>query len=231
MPRRRIGDGPSARLLGDILLTVIRDADRPLRESKEPGTTAADLERRLGLPAAQVRSVSGELVRARCLRVARAHTARLKDNGRYAQAFCLAPRSAEHGPARGPRLFPVALIVEPDCELTEHLGASLREAGMIPVAVAGFEDAFELLQCLGFELVTAHCPSEESSQWSVRAARLRDAARRAGCGPTVAVHAADAAASLASVFSAQLALPQPVDRASLRSVLHDILATSAASAT
>src|SRR5258708_33887736 len=85
MPRRRIGDGPSARLLGGILLTVIRDADRPLRERKEPGTTAADLERRPGLPPAHVPTVRETIGAATCPRGPRTHTTRPKDHRRSAR--------------------------------------------------------------------------------------------------------------------------------------------------
>lgn len=43
MPRRRIGDGPSPCVLGDILLALARRGEAAMADGQQPGMTATEL--------------------------------------------------------------------------------------------------------------------------------------------------------------------------------------------
>jgi hypothetical protein len=221
MPRRHIGDGPSPCLLGKILLALAKRADGADLNGKSSGASATELADDLDMPAAQVRTCAADLARARCVRVSRMPVERRNESGRYAQAFSLPERIEEHGPARAPRLYSVALIVEPAVPAAEKAGHALRELSMLPVAVATTEDALVLLAHLGFELVLVNMPSEDAALWPTSLARLREAARQAGCGPLLVVNANDTL--LAATLGVRALLASPADPRELRSALAEAL--------
>jgi ActR/RegA family two-component response regulator len=227
MPRRHIGDGPSPCLLGQILLTLTERAESTAPHSKISGATAMELAGLLGLSAAQMRTCAADLARARCVRVSRMPIERRNESGRYAQAFLLPERGAEYGPARAPRLYPAALIVEPVPVAAEKAGRALRELSMIPIAVPSSEEALALLKRLGFELVLVRVPLEDAAG-SVGLERLREAARQAGCGPLLVMSANDN--MLAAKLGVRALLASPTDPRELRSALADVLGGSSAAA-
>jgi hypothetical protein len=221
MPRKRIGDGPSPKVLGRLLLALVHRVENQALDGAGAGATAAELAGVLGLSATQVRTYAAELARARCLRIGRASAGRREDSGRYAQAFTLPPVFVEHGPARAPRLCPVALIVETSGQVTDQLGYALREMSTVPVAVPSPESAMTLLKHLGFELVLTEAPTSDGVAWSMDLSRLRDAGRRAGCGSLLVVGAVDHL--LLSGLGTPAALPGLGDRQYLASALADVL--------
>lgn len=221
MPRRRIGDGPSPSLLGQILLTLV-EGDAGTYYGDGAAVTAAQLAGKLQMPPAQLRASAGELVRARCLHVGRAPTTRHGDSGRYAQTFSLAPESDERGPARRPRLCPVGLIVEPDAGVAARVGTALRHAGMLPVAVASAREALAVLAHLGFELVIVDHDALAAVPASY-VARLREAVRQSGCGPVLLLGPEAAAGTIAGDVGAAGFVAGSADPMGLRSALGDAL--------
>lgn len=227
MPRRHIGDGPSPCLLGQILLTLAERAERAASNGKASGATAMELADLLGLSAAQMRTCAADLARARCVRVSRMPIERRNESGRYAQAFSLPEQSAEYGPARAPRLYSAALIVEPAPAAAEKAGRALRELSMIPIAVPTSAEALVLLKRLGFELVLVHVPLGGAAG-SAELERVREAARQAGCGPLLVMSANDN--MLAAKLGMRALLASPADPRELRSALADVLDGSSAAA-
>jgi CheY-like chemotaxis protein len=216
--------------LGHILLTLAERAERAAPNGRASGATAMELADRIGLSAAQMRTCAADLARARCVRVSRMPIERRNESGRYAQAFSLPERGVEHGPARAPRLYPAALIVEPAAAGAEKAGRALRELSMIPIAVSTGEEALVLLKRLGFELVLVHVPLGGAAG-PEQMERLRAAAIQAGCGPLLVMSASDD--MLAAKLGVRALLASPADPRELRSALADALlgwSTTASSA-
>jgi hypothetical protein len=221
--RKRIGDGPSPILLAEIIAALARRAEGAAHDGVAPGATAAELAAELTIPATQARSAAAELVRARCLILGRAPTSRHGDSGRYAQAFSLPAASAERGVARGPRLYPVALVVGAQPAAAHQLGTALRQAGVLPVAAGDTEAALRILEYLGFELVVLCEGSGSGALHTADRARMREAARRAGCGPVLVVAADGPAAAPAAADGSAHAGAGPINPVAFRATLSNVM--------
>jgi hypothetical protein len=225
MPRRHIGDGPSPCLLGQILLILAERVQSAPLSRNGAGATAGELGDLLGLSAAQVRTCTADLARARCVRVSRMPVERRNESGRYAQAFSLPSRMEERGPARASRLHPVALLIEPEPRAADRAGHVLRELSMLPMAVETIDQALTLLDHLGFDLVLVNVPPDGAAYLAAMD-RLRAAAAQAGCGPLLVIGDSDMA--LAAPLRAHAVLASADDPRELRSALSDVLDRSRA---
>lgn len=200
MPRRRIGDGTSPYLLGQIVIDLAErergyEVDVPPsngRDDAVPLRTATNLAARVGLSPTQARVAANELVRARCLRLRRTTTSRTETSGRYSQGFFLPEPAEERGPGRNPRLRPVALLIESNRAIMDAMGRVLRELGALPVGVSSLRQARGVLEHLAFELVVVGDLDDASGSESTSGAGSIGAAEAVGraawaarCGPVI----------------------------------------------
>lgn len=183
MGRRRIGDGPSAVLMGRFLNVLLAHVEQNGNGDRTIGITADDLAQRLGVSAGETRVMASELARSGGIRIGRMSNGRAHNGGRYAQSVALPAPGAQRGVTRQPRMRPVGLLIEADAADAEQLGRMLREESIVPIAVPTTGSALLLLKAWGFELVMLDCDTRQHPLSATELTQIQQAIREAACGP------------------------------------------------
>jgi CheY-like chemotaxis protein len=154
-----------------------------LRAADEAAFPIAEVARLAELTEHETRASLHDLLPTGCLVREPVRLGRRREYAPRSFGFRLAPIHDMRGPARRPRLRPIALVLEPSAACGDLIDILLRRVGLLAVQALDVSEALRLLSWIGFELVVADARAAAESPGYAALAR---AVRAAGCGPLLA---------------------------------------------